>query len=108
MRWADIVLVTPCPANTLSKIAHGLCSNLLTSLLRALAPTKPTYISTRSYTKIRLQQSMCALSGMLCGIKLLGQLQRISLCGDVGTLLFVFVVDDSVLSRRTGCHDRMV
>lgn len=27
-RWADIVLIAPCSANTLSKIAHGLCDNL--------------------------------------------------------------------------------
>ncbi|KIJ62561.1 hypothetical protein HYDPIDRAFT_93825 [Hydnomerulius pinastri MD-312] len=43
-RWADIVLVTPCSANTLAKIASGLCDNLATSILRALAPTTPTYI----------------------------------------------------------------
>jgi len=43
-RWADIVLIAPCSANTLSKIAHGLCDNLVTSLLRALAPTTPTYV----------------------------------------------------------------
>lgn len=28
-RWADVVLVAPCSANTLSKIAHGLCDNLV-------------------------------------------------------------------------------
>lgn len=28
-RWADIVLIAPCSANTLSKIAHGLCDNLV-------------------------------------------------------------------------------
>ncbi|KAF9468643.1 flavoprotein [Collybia nuda] len=43
-RWADIVLVSPCSANTLSKIAHGLCDNLVTSLMRALSPETPTYI----------------------------------------------------------------
>ncbi|KAG8214436.1 putative phosphopantothenoylcysteine decarboxylase [Butyriboletus roseoflavus] len=43
-RWADVVLVAPCSANTLAKIAAGLCDNLVTSLLRALAPTTPTYI----------------------------------------------------------------
>jgi len=43
-RWADVVLIAPCTANTLSKIAHGLCDNLVTSLLRALAPTTPTYV----------------------------------------------------------------
>ncbi|KAL1760263.1 flavoprotein [Schizophyllum commune] len=43
-RWADIVLVAPCSANTLSKIAHGACDNLVTSLVRALSPTTPTYV----------------------------------------------------------------
>jgi len=28
-RWADIVLVAPCSANTLSKLAHGTCDNLV-------------------------------------------------------------------------------
>ncbi|EJT98709.1 flavo protein [Dacryopinax primogenitus] len=35
-RWADVVLLAPCSANTLAKLAAGLCDNLLTSLLRAL------------------------------------------------------------------------
>ncbi|KAG1743174.1 flavoprotein-domain-containing protein [Suillus paluster] len=43
-RWADIVLVAPCSANTLSKIAYRLCDNLATPLLRALAPSTLTYI----------------------------------------------------------------
>lgn len=38
-RWADLVLVAPCSANTLAKIAGGLCDNLLTSMLRALDPS---------------------------------------------------------------------
>lgn len=28
-RWADIVLVAPCSANTLAKIANGICDNLV-------------------------------------------------------------------------------
>ncbi|KAG1818545.1 flavoprotein [Suillus subaureus] len=43
-RWADIVLVAPCSANTLSNDAHGLCDKQYISLLRALAPTTPTYM----------------------------------------------------------------
>lgn len=31
-RWADIVLVAPCSANTLSKINAGACDDLLVSL----------------------------------------------------------------------------
>lgn len=30
-RWADIVLVAPCSANTLAKITHGICDNILVS-----------------------------------------------------------------------------
>ena len=35
-RWADIVLVAPCSANTLAKIAHGLCDNFPVSCCLAL------------------------------------------------------------------------
>jgi phosphopantothenoylcysteine synthetase/decarboxylase len=37
-RWADLVLVAPCSANTLAKLAGGICDDLTTSLLRALPP----------------------------------------------------------------------
>jgi len=30
-RWADIVLIAPCSANTLAKIATGTCDNLVVS-----------------------------------------------------------------------------
>ncbi|WWC70181.1 uncharacterized protein I206_104130 [Kwoniella pini CBS 10737] len=43
-RWADLVVVAPCSANTLAKIAGGLCDNLATSLLRALSPETPVII----------------------------------------------------------------
>jgi len=37
--WADIMLIAPASANTLSKLAHGLCDNLLTaSYLSAKCP----------------------------------------------------------------------
>lgn len=34
-KWADIFVVAPCSANTLAKIANGLCDNLLTCCARA-------------------------------------------------------------------------
>ncbi len=38
--WADIVLIAPASANTLAKMAHGLCDNLLTAVyLSAKCPT---------------------------------------------------------------------
>lgn len=35
VKWADIFLIAPCTANTLSKIEVGICDNLLTSCVRA-------------------------------------------------------------------------
>lgn len=29
--WADLMLIAPCSANTLGKLAHGICDNLLTT-----------------------------------------------------------------------------
>lgn len=30
-KWADILLIAPLDANTLAKISHGICDNLLVS-----------------------------------------------------------------------------
>ncbi|XP_066491859.1 phosphopantothenoylcysteine decarboxylase isoform X2 [Tiliqua scincoides] len=40
-RWADLMLVAPLDANTLAKIANGLCDNLLTCVIRAWDLSKP-------------------------------------------------------------------
>lgn len=38
--WADVVLIAPASANTIAKMAHGLCDNLLTAVyLSAKCPT---------------------------------------------------------------------
>ncbi len=37
-QWADLCVVAPCSANTLSKIATGICDNLLTTVICALLP----------------------------------------------------------------------
>ncbi len=38
-KWCDVLLIAPLSANTLAKIANGLCDNLLTSTVRALGQT---------------------------------------------------------------------
>ncbi|XP_004594753.1 phosphopantothenoylcysteine decarboxylase isoform X1 [Ochotona princeps] len=40
-RWADLMLVAPLDANTLGKVASGLCDNLLTCVIRAWDRSKP-------------------------------------------------------------------
>ena len=44
-RWADIVLIAPCSANTLAKIATGVCDNLVVS--SSPSPSVPSPISSQ-------------------------------------------------------------
>ncbi|XP_001379746.1 phosphopantothenoylcysteine decarboxylase isoform X1 [Monodelphis domestica] len=40
-RWADLMVVAPLDANTLGKVASGICDNLLTCVIRAWDRAKP-------------------------------------------------------------------
>ncbi|MGV3636244.1 MAG: bifunctional phosphopantothenoylcysteine decarboxylase/phosphopantothenate--cysteine ligase CoaBC [Flavobacteriales bacterium] len=42
-RWADVMLIAPLSANTLSKLAHGQCDNLLVACY--LSATCPVYVA---------------------------------------------------------------
>jgi len=42
-RWADVLLIAPLSCNTLAKMAHGLCNNLLTAVY--LSATSPVIVA---------------------------------------------------------------
>jgi len=62
--WADLILVAPLSANTLAKIANGLCDNLPTCIVRAwdtskpmlLAPAMNTYMWNNPFTEEHLKK----------------------------------------------------
>jgi len=86
-RWADIVLIAPCSANTLAKIATGVCDNLVTSLLRALAPTTPTYVYPAMNTSM-YEHPLTALHVRtikeVIGYHVVVPISKSLACGDVG------------------------
>jgi len=86
-RWADIVLVAPCSTNTLAKIAAGLCDNLVTSVLRALAPSTPTYIfpamNTLMYEHPLTAQHLRVVREVV-KYHVVGPIGKGLACGDVG------------------------
>ena len=43
-KWADAMVIAPTSANTLSRLAHGLCDNLVTCIARAWDPTLPLIV----------------------------------------------------------------
>ncbi|KAJ7236185.1 flavoprotein [Mycena rebaudengoi] len=86
-RWADIVLLAPCSANTLSKIAHGVCDNLATSLMRALAPTTPTYVfpamNTLMYEHPLTAEHLRVVRDVV-KYHVVGPIGKLLACGDIG------------------------
>lgn len=86
-RWADVVLIAPCSANTLAKINAGLCDDLLTSFLRALSPSTPTYLFPAMNTLMfmhPLTASHLAFAREQLGYHIIGPIEKRLACGDLG------------------------
>ncbi|KDN48332.1 hypothetical protein RSAG8_02924, partial [Rhizoctonia solani AG-8 WAC10335] len=86
-RWADVVLVAPCSANTLAKIASGLCDNLATCVLRALAPSTPTFVfpamNTHMYKHPLTARHLDTIKDII-GYTVVGPIGKALACGDIG------------------------
>lgn len=51
-KWADLMVIAPLDANSLAKIAHGLCDNLLLCTVRAWDFKKPLYFCPAMNTRM--------------------------------------------------------
>lgn len=83
-RWADAILVAPCSANTLAKIATGIADNLLTTLI--LAADAPLLLAPAMNQQMWAQPSVAenikALS--LPHVQILGPAVGEQACGEYG------------------------
>ena len=43
--WADVFVIAPLSANTMAKLVHGICDNLVTSIYRAYPVDKPIVLA---------------------------------------------------------------
>ncbi|XP_063170043.1 phosphopantothenoylcysteine decarboxylase isoform X2 [Candoia aspera] len=93
-RWADLLLVAPLDANTLAKIASGICDNLLTCVIRAWDVNKPLFfcpamntfmwehpITTRQVEQLKefgYAEIPCIVKKLVCGDEGQGAMAEIS------------------------------
>lgn len=97
-RWADIMVVAPCSANTLAKMANGLCDDLLSCIVRAwdfndpykrmvIAPAMNTMMWESPFTRKHLATLVELGGGTMDDqnrVVIVGPVEKTLACGDVG------------------------
>ncbi|EOA31448.1 hypothetical protein CARUB_v10014631mg [Capsella rubella] len=85
-RWADVLVIAPLSANTLGKIAGGLCDNLLTCIIRAWDYSKPLFVApamnTFMWNNPFTERHLLSLDEL--GITLIPPIKKRLACGDYG------------------------
>ena len=97
-RWADIMVIAPCSANTLAKMANGLCDDLLSCIVRAwdfndphkrmvIAPAMNTMMWESPFTRKHLATLVELGGGTMDDqnrVVIVGPVEKTLACGDVG------------------------
>ncbi|XP_034240689.1 phosphopantothenoylcysteine decarboxylase [Thrips palmi] len=85
-KWADAILIAPLDANTLAKIAQGICDNLLTCVIRAWDVRKPLLfcpaMNTRMWEHPVTASQICILKSW--GYTEVPCIAKTLVCGDTG------------------------
>ncbi|KAF9153746.1 hypothetical protein BG015_002719 [Linnemannia schmuckeri] len=85
--WADMFIICPLDANTLAKLAQGLCDNLITCILRAwdedrlviVCPAMNTNMWNHKFTAMHL----ATLTDVL-NYRVIPPISKLLACGDLG------------------------
>jgi phosphopantothenoylcysteine decarboxylase len=123
-RWADVLIIAPLSANSLAKLAHGLCDNLLMCVARAWDFSRPILASsstprfppqmTHSLIQPTLQVAPAMNTAMYehpltsrqlttltdLGVHVIPPVSKRLACGDVGTGAMASPTEISTLVAR--------
>ncbi len=84
--WADVLVIAPLDANTLAKLAAGLCDNLLTCVVRAWDISRPIVVcpamNTHMYTHPHTAAHLAVIRQL--GMHVVSPVVKALACGDVG------------------------
>nr|XP_040236799.2 phosphopantothenoylcysteine decarboxylase [Anopheles coluzzii] len=85
-KWADLLVIAPLDANSLAKMANGLCDNLLLCTTRAWDPSKPLLFCPAMNTRMWEHPITAAQIGTLksWGHREVPCIAKTLMCGDTG------------------------
>lgn len=103
-KWADIMVISPLDANTMAKMAGGICDNLLTCVVRAWDTSKKLYfapaMNTHMWTHPLTERHLDILN-MLGYIQIEPVVKTLA-CGDYGcgAMASVEVITDTLFPKK--------
>ncbi|KAG0307440.1 hypothetical protein BGZ97_000402 [Linnemannia gamsii] len=85
--WADMFIICPLDANTLAKLAQGLCDNLITCILRAWDESRPVIVCPAMNTNMWNHKftaiHLATLTDVL-NYRIVPPISKLLACGDLG------------------------
>jgi phosphopantothenoylcysteine decarboxylase len=86
--WADLFLIAPLDANTLAKLANGLCDNCLTCVWRAWDVSKPVAVApamnTHMWEHPATARHLRTIREDFPKLEVIAPIEKALACGDVG------------------------
>ncbi len=86
--WADVLLIAPLSANTLAKIAHGMCDNFLCCIARDWTKEKPLALAPAMNTEMWIdpitEQQLSCLRQRFKQIIVVDPIEKTLACKDMG------------------------
>jgi len=86
VKWADVLIIAPLDANTMAKLANGICNNLLTCVCRAWDFQKPLLYAPAMNTNMWNHPITNLHVGALnsWGYRIINPVSKLLACGDKG------------------------
>ncbi|KAF3777133.1 putative phosphopantothenoylcysteine decarboxylase [Nymphaea thermarum] len=110
-KWADAMVVAPLSANSLAKMAGGLCDNLLTCIIRAWDFSKPLFVApamnTFMWNSPFTQKHLDLVSEL--GVSVIPPITKKLACGDYGNgaMAEPHLIDSTVRMYIANSHDQL-
>ncbi|KAF9365236.1 hypothetical protein BGX34_010799 [Mortierella sp. NVP85] len=85
--WADMFIISPLDANTLAKIAQGLCDNLITCILRAWDERRPVIVCPAMNTNMwnhKFTELHLSTLAKVLNYHVIPPISKLLACGDLG------------------------
>jgi phosphopantothenoylcysteine decarboxylase len=102
--WADLLLIAPLSANTLAKMAHGICDNFLCCIARAWPKDKPVVLAPAMNTEMWIDpitpEHFAALRKRFSRLTVVEPESGLLACGDIGVGAMAHI--ESVLEAVEG------